>query len=205
MVNTESKSPRGSAGTGFAVGGALAILATTAATAVYPTYSERTQAISFLGGSGVPTEIYWDTCIVIVGMLWIWSTYLLFKKSGRKVRPFAFYLAGLGFLLVGTSPWNIRPFTHYLGAQLIFLFGAISSISAYGITRGAMAKISLAAGTVSMASYLSGYVGMGTLLGPGGIERMIFYPILLWQIAFGGYLSFRSETAKMSSENINAP
>lgn len=180
------------AGTGFAVGGALAILGTTAAIAVYPAYSERSQAISYLGGSGVPTEIFWDIAVVIVGILWIWSTYLLFRKSGRIIRPMIFYLAGAGFLLVGLSPWNLRPFTHYLGAQMIFIFGAISCISAYGITRGAISKISLVCGITSIAAYLSGYFGGAYLLGPGGVERMIFYPILLWQIAFGGYLSYRT-------------
>ena len=182
-----------SAGTGFAAGGALAILSITAATAVYPNYSERSQAISYLGGAGVPTEIYWDICVVVVGILWIWSTYLLFRNSGRKIRPFVFYLAGIGFLLVGLSPWNIRPLAHYLGAYMIFIFGAISSLSAVGITRGSMAKMSLAAGITSIAAYLSGYIGGGNILGPGGIERMIFYPILLWQIAFGGYLIFLHE------------
>lgn len=177
------------AGTGFAVGGALAILSITAASAVYPDYSTRSQAISYLGGAGVQTEIFWDMAVIVVGILWMWSTYLLFRKSGRVVRPIVFFLAGTGFILVGASPWNVSPLTHYLGANMIFLFGSISSLSACGMTEGAMSKISLISGIASISAYISGYVGGGYILGPGGIERMIFYPILLWQIAFGGYLS----------------
>jgi len=31
-------------------------------------------------------------------------------------------------------------------------------------------------------------------IGPGGMERMIVYPALIWLIAFGGYLMFTSGT-----------
>lgn len=175
-------------GTGFAVGGILAMLITTASAAIYPTYSSRNDAISYLGGAGVPTEIFWDLSIVIVGILWIWSTYMLFRKSNRKFSPILFYLAGAGFLLVGFSPWNQSPTTHYLGANLIFLFGALSAIAASRMTYGTMAKISFVSGFVSILAYISGYVGSGYILGSGGIERMIFYPVILWEIAFGGYL-----------------
>ena len=32
-----------------------------------------------------------------------------------------------------------------------------------------------------------------TALGIGGIERWIVYPVILWVIAFGGYLSGRAD------------
>lgn len=175
-------------GTGFAVGGILAMLITTASTAMYPSYSSRNDAISYLGGAGVPTEIFWDLSIMIVGVLWLWSTYLLFRKSSRKFSSILFYLAGTGFLLVGLSPWNQSPTTHYLGANLIFLFGALNAVAASRMTYGTMAKISLVAGLISILAYISGCVGSYYILGSGGVERMIFYPIILWQIAFGGYL-----------------
>lgn len=175
-------------GTGFALGGGIAILSITAATSIYPNYSVRNQAISFLGGNGVPTQIFWNSAVIIVGILWLWSTYLLFHNSSSKIRSIAFYPAGVGFLLVGTSPWNLFPITHYLGANLIFLFGSVSCLVAYRMMKGSLSKISLMSGLIPIAAYISGYFGSNALLGPGGIERMIFYPILLWQIAFGGYL-----------------
>ncbi|HWC69718.1 MAG TPA: DUF998 domain-containing protein, partial [Actinomycetota bacterium] len=30
--------------------------------------------------------------------------------------------------------------------------------------------------------------GLGAALGIGGIERWIVYPVILWMVAFGGYL-----------------
>lgn len=188
-------------GTGFAVGGGLALLSITAATAVYPSYSIRNQAISYLGGQGTPTELFWNTAVIIVGILWLYSTYLFFRGSGSKIKPVVFYLVGIGFLMVGTSPWNLRPLPHYIGANLIFIFGAISCLIGFRITRGTLSWLSLLSGCVSLISYISGYFGSGILLGPGGIERMIYYPILLWEIAFGGYLIGHFEkTQKFASE-----
>lgn len=192
-------------GTGFVLGGGIALLSITAAEAVYPTYSVRQQAISYLGGSGVPTEIFWNAAVILVGILWITSTFLLFRGTGARIKPAAFYLAGIGFLLVGTSPWNLRPETHYLGANLIFLFGAISCFAGSRLTKGALTGISVMAGVVSILSYLSGYVGLGNIIGSGGIERMIYYPILLWVIAFGGYvMNHFQEIGKTSGNALNA-
>lgn len=185
--HTPTNTVKKSAGTGFAVGGMLAILAITAAAAIYPTYSSRNDAISYLGGAGVPTEVFWDLAVVVVGCLWLWGTFTLFRGSHRKVSPIFFTLAGIGFFLVGLSPWNQSPTTHYIGANFIFLFGSLSAISASSFTSGAMAKLSVFAGLMSLAAYISGYFGSAALLGSGGVERMIFYPILLWSIAFGGY------------------
>lgn len=175
-------------GTGFAVGGILVILALTAGVSIYPKYSVRYDAISYLGSAGVPTEIFWNSTLVIVGLLWITSTFILFRTREKKFWSITFYLTGAGLILVGLSPWNQFPLTHYIGAQLAFIFGALSCLVGSRIVTGSMSKISVFAGLFSIFAYLSGYIGSNNLLGSGGIERMIYYPILLWQIAFGGYL-----------------
>lgn len=194
MTENQSYSEkRKDAGTGFMISGILAILAITTATAIYPTYSVRNDAISYLGGEGVPTELFWNTMVVIVGIAWLWSTYRLFRGSGKKFGPVMFGLTGIGFLLVGLSPWDQYPLTHYLGANSIFLFGFISCFIGSRMTAGSMSRISVVCGALSLFGYLSGYIGGANLLGSGGVERMIFYPILLWSIGFGGYLASLSQ------------
>lgn len=193
--NTSGRNP----GTGFAAGGMLAILSITSASAVYPDYSSRSQAISYLGGSGVPTGVFWNVSVLLAGILWLYSTYLFSRSEGHNLSSFFLYPAGLGFILVGLSPWNVFPVTHYLGANLIFLSGALSSVSVSRRVRGPMSGISLFAGVISIVSYISGYFGSYNILGPGGIERMIFYPILLWEIAFGGYLMSAYTKGRSSS------
>lgn len=179
---------RKGAGTGFAVGGIFAMLMTTASQSVYPTFSTRNDAISTLGGSGTPTALFWNSAIIISGLLWIFATYKLFHKSGNTLSSIVFYLAGLGFILVGMSPWNLLPLTHTIGAQLVFLFGAISCLAAWRLFKGTMGRISLISGIISFLAFLGGMHGLANLLGTGGVERLLYYPILLWEIAFGGYL-----------------
>ncbi len=90
--------------------------------------------------------------------------------------------------MVALSPGNVYPVTHSIGAQMAFLFGSLSCIAGYRITSGPMKSISLVSGLVSLSVYVAGSAGALSVLGPGGIERMIFYPIFLWEICFGGYL-----------------
>ncbi len=188
-------------GTGFVYAGGIAILSITAASAMFPNYSSRYDAISDLGGAGTTTEVFWNTCVIIVGILWIWSSYLFFRIERRRFTSKFFYLSGIGFLLVGLSPWNVYPFTHYIGAQLIFIFGVLSCLAGSRIVTGPMSRLSIVAGVASFGSYLSGYVGMYIFLGPGGLERMVYYPIILWSIAFGGYLSYKYQNGNFQNGN----
>lgn len=175
-------------GLGFATGGIMAMLLTAASEAAYPGFSVRYDAISGLGGAGAPTEVFWDGQLLIVGILWLMDTYILFHGKRKIFSPVAFYLSGTGLMMVALSPWNVYPASHYLGAQIVFLFGVLSCFAAYGIASGPMRYVSIASGILSLSAYIAGYIGAYSVLGPGGLERMIFYPIFLWEICFGGYL-----------------
>ncbi len=188
QLNSDNLVKKKGTGTGFAVGGILAMLVTTASQAVYPTFSTRNDAISTLGGVGEPTSLVWNSAIVLTGLLWLLSTYKLFHNGGRKLSSVPFYLAGIGFLFVGLSPWNKYPVTHTIGALLVFFFGAISCLVAWRLTGKTIGKISLVSGVLPFLAFFGGVDGLDNLLGTGGAERMIYYPILLWAIAFGGYL-----------------
>ncbi len=155
-------------GVGFALGGFIAMISTTAAQAYYPFFTTRSYAISYLGGTGVPTQLFWDSSIIAAGILWILGTYLLPGKRNAVISA-VMYLAGFGFLLVGVSPWNYLPTTHYLGANMVFILGSISCILSSRIVKGTFALISILAGAFSIFWYLSGYIGAGSLLGGGGV------------------------------------
>lgn len=175
-------------GTGFAAGGILIMLAIAASQAVYPTFSTRNDAISTLGGAGTATALFWNSAMVVTGLLWIYSTYRLFHKTNILYWAVPFYLAGVGFIVVGLSPWNVSPLPHTIGAQMVFFFGAISCLLAWRLTKGSMGRISLVSGVLSILAYSGGTYGLDSLFGSGGVERLLYYPILLWEIAFGGYL-----------------
>lgn len=186
-MQRESRNP----GTWFAAAGILAMLSITSAQAVYPNFSTRNDAISYLGGAGVVTELFWNLCVIVVGIIWLSGTYVLYRRERNRFMTVLLLLAGIGFLLVGTSPWNVFPVTHGIGANMVFFFGAVSCLSASRKFTGPFSVISIIMGSMSLAAYISGYFGSYNILGPGGVERMIYYPILLWAIGFGGHLMYK--------------
>ncbi len=68
------------------------------------------------------------------------------------------------------------------------MFIALSAILTMRVVPPPFQYISVILGVISLIAlglYISKtYVG----LGPGGMERMIVYPIAAWGLAFGGYL-----------------
>jgi hypothetical protein len=78
-----------------------------------------------------------------------------------------------------------------------FVAGGIAAITGSRVTAGPFRWLSLALGAVSLATLVS-YMLLGdaspfAVFGLGGLERWIVYPIVLWIIAFGGYVTGRGE------------
>ena len=196
---------RGNPGTGFALGGAIALLLTTAAEAIDPGYSVHSDAISYLGGRGAPTGGFWDLQLLVVGVLWLWSSALLFRWRLRPYRSLPFYLTGGGLVLVATSPWNVSPAIHGIGAVTALLAGIGSCVVGGGLAAGRMRTLSYLAAAAALGAFLVGLVGGIGLLGPGGLERMEYYPIFLWSIAFGGYLLGRPSSEVIDPGGTGEP
>ncbi len=175
-------------GGGFVVGGAMVLLLTTAAEAINPGYSVHTDAISYLGGAGVATELFWDLQLFIAGLLWLWSSGLLYRWSLRPRRSLTFYLTGVGMILVSVAPWNVLPSVHGIGALMVLLFGIGSCVVGGRMAHGGMRAFSYLVASIALVAFLAGFLGAFGVLGPGGLERMYYYPIFLWEVAFGGYL-----------------
>ncbi len=177
-------------GSGFALGGVMIFMIITISEAAIPGYSIRTDAISYLGGAGASTALFWNAGLLVFGILWVTSSYLLFRRVGRLLHSIVFYLAGLGFIIVSLSPWNVSPTLHGIGAQSAFIFGAISCLISPGLIGGHLKKISYALGFFAFSVYISGYLGLEYMAftGSGGVERMLYYPVILWEIVFGSFL-----------------
>ncbi len=187
--------PKKNPGLGFAFGGAMIMLVLTASESVYPNYSIHTDAISYLGGAGVATEWFWNTALFIAALLWIWSSAGIFYGRHRFPGSPIFYATGLGMALVALSPWDVRPATHTIGALATLLFGIGSCYIGGRMVSGPMKYLSYAAATLSLIAFLSGFFGLFAFLGPGGLERMDYFPLFLWETAFGGYFLGRHASA----------
>ena len=86
---------------------------------------------------------------------------------------------------------------HGLFALGAFLFFNVQAIASSRLATGPMAAISVLAGVVGLifvVLMVIGDAGNPAVFGPighGGAERMIVYPVMLWLLAFGGYLMGR--------------
>jgi hypothetical membrane protein len=108
-------------------------------------------------------------------------------------------LAGIGAVCVGLFPETLG-LPHYLSALTAFLFGGIAAIVSSRQVRMPIAPLFLLLGAVTLTALVLEIADLTLGLGHGGMERMIAYPIIIWEIAFAGYrqgmekdLSDRSE------------
>ncbi|MGA8709629.1 MAG: DUF998 domain-containing protein [Thermoplasmata archaeon] len=154
------------------------------------------------GGRYVCSPLYYvfnDSIIVLgvlllIGAVWIRSA--LPPKFTSKAGLFVLCLAGAGAAGVGFLPENVDITVHSASALLAFAGGAIGVLLlaaalgrhsrwagfwAYSVP---LAVVSLGAwGLVILADLHVG--GIDSTLGPGGIERLIGFPVLLWALVFG--------------------
>lgn len=157
----------------------------TIAEAVQPGYSVSRNYISDLG-IGPASPIY-NAAVILVGLAALFSSRFLFLAFRDRILFVLVGLAGIGAIGVGifTEDYGI---VHGLFSLLTFLSAGLSVIYASRHIRPPLTYPSIALGVFSLAAlglYISGtYLG----LGPGGMERMIVWPVLVWALGFGGYL-----------------
>ena len=93
---------------------------------------------------------------------------------------------------------------------MAFGFGGLSAIASFKVSKSPLSAISVILGAMTLgalALFAGGLVTAGALtsseppasefflgIGPGGMERMIAYPALMWLAAFGAHLITKQET-----------
>jgi hypothetical membrane protein len=157
------------------------------AEATYPGYSISENYISDLGVG--PSPAYWifNISVFIFGLLAIYSAYLVDTLFGKRLNAVLLAIAGIGAVGVGLFHEDLGAI-HVLMAFLAFFFGGLSAIFTFKIVKGPFALLSFALGTISIIALILQGAGAYMGIGVGGMERMIFYPVMLWAAVFGGYL-----------------
>jgi hypothetical membrane protein len=185
------------------------ILGIIVAESTYANYSVSQNFLSDLGatchsGAGTspcfivqPSSIIFNSTLFLLGLLSIASAYLIYRALGRRLFPTLFGLFGVGTLLAGvfTETFII---VHELAALLAFVSGGIAVLSSVSLGLE-MPKffryVSVLLGVLALAALIP-VVFSGPFIrlnndfgiGPGGMERLVAYPIVLWDLAFGAYL-----------------
>ena len=171
--------------------------------ALYPNYSVQKNAISDLAATTANTSILTESAGFVWGLCWLLGSYFLLRNTGRKGLMAVYLLPGIGVLLAILSPENVNVAIHSVGAVVAFIPGAIALILSYKLIRSEIKYFALILGAISLVgialefgAYYSSVVQQ--VLGPGGTERIIVYPLLAWLMSFGGYLAGRTDRVNKS-------
>lgn len=152
---------------------------------LYNGYSAADKYISDLGVG--PSAIIFNFSVFLFGLMVVGGAYYIWRAFGSRLIMILFVLAGIGAMGVGIFTEDAGAI-HGIVSLIAFLFGGLSAISAYKLTKFPMNFVSVIMGLIGLIA-LGLFVTQNFLgLGQGGMERMIAYPIVLWVIGFGGYL-----------------
>jgi hypothetical membrane protein len=167
----------------------------------YPGYSDTGNYVSDLGSSMSPWAWLFNDSIRLLGLLGILGTLLIrtafASKTTTHVGLGALVVAELGAIAVGTFPEGSSwPFAGvhsavslitFVGSAVGLLFLALAmsrdtrwqGLRAYTFLSGVLTL-------VAIALFADGtYLGIG----PGGMERIVIAPILLWAVVAGVHLA----------------
>jgi hypothetical membrane protein len=176
-----------------------------------PSYSLVTNSISDLGetscgGYGSPgmcSPRWWlmdYAGFFLLGLIMVIGSALLYHEftervpRERRTAMFGFSLmalAGLGSILVGFFPENENRNMHIIGAFLAIAIGNIAIlVLGAGLTLPeSMRRSMLIFSSLALAALLCFASHKSFGIGRGMMERIAAYPVTIWLIAFGLYIS----------------
>ena len=174
----------------FFLGSLQFVLAMLIAEGMRPNYSISTNAISDLGVDS--TALLFNVSVALLGILTLAAAYFYHRTHKKLWITLPFALAGIGPIGVGIFPETTGA-PHAVFAFVSFFFGGLVAILISLRTPPPIRYISAVLGLVGLVALVLFVAGQYAGIGFGGMERMIAYPVLLWEIAFGGFLMSRTE------------
>ena len=185
---------RHAAGVSLFIGAVQLVLGMLIAEFLYPGYSASGNYISDLGATcrttciiHQPSAFIFNTSVSILGVLVLVSSYFLWREFHNRLISLLLGLSGIGMVGVGLFP-ETAGIVHSIVSFIAFFFGGLSAIAIYKLTKAPFAYLSVLMGMISLIALALFISEIFLGLGPGGMERMIAYPLLLWVIGFGGNL-----------------
>ena len=174
--------------------------------ALYPGYSVFANYVSDLGVG--PSSIIFNSSVFLLGLLSLIGTYFLRQTSNLKTVNKLLLLMALGAMGVGiiTKDYTVP---HGAVSSMTFFFSGLSAIASAKVLKKPFSLISIVLGTMTFGAlvlFSLGIIASGSItsdiaydssfylgLGPGGMERMIIYPSLMWLAGFSGQPTMQRE------------
>jgi hypothetical membrane protein len=185
---------RHAAGVLLFIGAVQLVLGMHIAEFLYPGYSVSMNYISDLGATcrttciiHQPSAFIFNTSVSLLGVLALLSSYFLWREFHYRLISLLLGLTGIGMVGVGLFP-ETAGIVHPIVSFIAFFFGGLSAIATYKLVKAPFAYLSVLMGLISLIALALFISEIFLGLGPGGMERMIAYPLLLWVTGFGGNL-----------------
>jgi len=174
---------------------------------LYPGYSISTNYISDLGANCnatctivQPTSTIFNSSVFVLGLLVLVATFFIFRAFRAKLLTVLLGLSGIGAMGVGIFTETSLTM-HWIVSLIAFLFGGLSALASYQVEKAPKRYLSAVLGILSLTAlslFASGeFLEFGNFLGlgPGGMERLIVYPIMLWVMGLSGYMMHNSQAS----------
>ena len=156
-----------------------------------PPYNWREQNVSDLGQFGYPLSILMNIAFFLQGAamaVGVWLIKIIWHKIFLpSIARTMLALSGVGFIIVGLTPYNVIPIIHSIfGAFPVMLFSSAGLILA-GLAKsrenfGSFWVVTIVIGLVCLASGLLFFTGHDGLIGRGAMERIWIYAPLVWTL-----------------------
>ena len=143
-----------------------------------------------------PMHSLMNGSFVVLGLAMFIGSVLLYLKLRRSRAGFTLMaIAGAGAMMVGFVPMDTIYWLHIVGADTAFLLGNIALI-VFGLTLGLpnwFKWYSIVSGIIALLGLVLFFTHTHFLLGLGGMERVVAYPMVAWMFVFAVY-SMRNQT-----------
>jgi hypothetical membrane protein len=185
----------------YAFGSLQFVVAMVVVQLFYPGYSDTGNYVSDLGGTMSPWAWLFNDSIRLLGLLAIVGTLLLRTAFAQKTTTHlglaALIVAGLGAIAVGTFPENSTwPFSgiHSVVSLITFVGSGLGLLLlALAMSRDTrwqgLRAYTFLSGVLTMLALVLFATGRYLGLGPGGMERLVIAPVLLWAVVAGIHLA----------------
>jgi hypothetical membrane protein len=145
-----------------------------------------------------PSATIFNSSMMAAGLLILIGTYFVFRTFNDLISTIFMGLLGLGVLGVGIFPGNMNPM-HPIFALIAFSCGGLAAIVSCRIIRSPFKYMAVLLGLATLFFlFTNGY--FATIMGMGGVERWVAYPVVLWVLGLGGYLMGYGSQAKVKAD-----
>jgi hypothetical membrane protein len=180
------------------IGGVQCVLGIIIAEALYPGYSTSENWISDLGVG--PSALIFNSSVFLLGVLGVAATYFIQRAFNSRVFSVLFAMASIGAIGVGLFTEEAMVL-HIVFSLITFIFAGLSAVISYKLQKPPFSYLSVVLGVFTLLALVLTFSGTYLGLGPGGMERMIAYPALLWVVGFGGHLIGYSSDASEATKS----